>query len=46
MLQALLVTFREGLESLLIVGVISAYLRNVRLGLFNKARQLILEVSR
>ena len=27
MLQALLVTFREGLESLLIVGVISAYLR-------------------
>jgi high-affinity iron transporter len=42
MLQALLVTFREGLESLLIVGVISAYLRKtnrasllrgVRLGL-------------
>jgi high-affinity iron transporter len=27
MLQALLVTFREGLESLLIVGVIAAYLR-------------------
>jgi high-affinity iron transporter len=27
MLQALLVTFREGLESFLIVGVISAYLR-------------------
>jgi high-affinity iron transporter len=27
MLQSLLVTFREGLESLLIVGVISAYLR-------------------
>jgi high-affinity iron transporter len=27
MLQALLVTFREGLEALLIVGVISAYLR-------------------
>jgi len=42
MLQALLVTFREGLESLLIVGVITAYLRKthrdhllrgVRLGL-------------
>ncbi|HVR60885.1 MAG TPA: FTR1 family protein, partial [Polyangia bacterium] len=27
MLQALLVTFREGLESFLIVGVIAAYLR-------------------
>src|SRR5882724_2858684 len=27
MLQSLLVTFREGLESFLIVGVISAYLR-------------------
>lgn len=29
MLQSLLVTFREGLESLLIVGVISAYLRKI-----------------
>jgi high-affinity iron transporter len=29
MLQSLLVTFREGLESLLIVGVISAYLRKL-----------------
>ena len=30
MLQALLVTFREGLESLLIVGVITAYLRKTQ----------------
>jgi high-affinity iron transporter len=39
MLQALLVTFREGLESLLIVGVISAYLRKTgRAGLLPGVR--------
>lgn len=39
MLQALLVTFREGLESLLIVGVISAYLRKTgRAGLLRGVR--------
>ena len=39
MLQALLVTFREGLESLLIVGVITAYLRKTgRVGLLRGVR--------
>ena len=39
MLQALLVTFREGLESLLIVGVIAAYLRKTgRAGLLRGLR--------
>jgi high-affinity iron transporter len=39
MLQALLVTFREGLEALLIVGVISAYLRKTgRAGLLRGVR--------
>jgi high-affinity iron transporter len=39
MLQALLVTFREGLESLLIVGVITAYLRKTgRAGLLRGVR--------
>jgi high-affinity iron transporter len=39
MLQALLVTFREGLESFLIIGVISAYLRKTdRAGLLRGVR--------
>src|SRR5450432_2942827 len=39
MLQALLVTFREGIESFLIVGVISAYLRKTnRAGLVRGVR--------
>jgi high-affinity iron transporter len=39
MLQALLVTFREGLEALLIVGVIAAYLRKTgRSNLMNGVR--------
>jgi high-affinity iron transporter len=39
MLQALLVTFREGLESLLIMGVIAAYLRKTgRAGLIRGVR--------
>ncbi len=39
MLQALLVTFREGLESFLIVGVIAAYLRKTgRANLMNGVR--------
>jgi high-affinity iron transporter len=39
MLQALLVTFREGIESFLIVGIISAYLRKTnRAGLLRGVR--------
>src|SRR5450432_3528088 len=39
MLQALLVTFREGIEAFLIVGVISAYLRKTnRAGLLRGVR--------
>src|SRR5882672_4661385 len=39
MLQALLITFREGIESFLIVGVISTYLRKTnRAGLLRGVR--------